>query len=89
MIHLYAFLFFTFLCTHIFCLSQNSSAQFKCTCCKWAVSHLNIRVFLFSLTCDDIILSDSFGLSIPAHTVATLLNRVVAMANLNVKNCAS
>ncbi len=82
-----AFPFFTFLCMDIFSLSQNSSVQFKCTCFKWAVSHLNITVFLFSLSCDDIILS--VGLSIPALTVATLLNRVVAMANINVKNCAS
>lgn len=58
-ISLYIFPFSPFLCMHIFCLSQNLSAQLKCTCCKWTVSHLNITVFLFSLTCNDIILSDS------------------------------
>lgn len=41
---------------HAYCLPK---PELRCTCCKWAVSHLNITVFLFSLTCNDIILSDS------------------------------
>lgn len=55
--------------------------KFKCTCCNWAVSHLSIRIFLFSLAMTSSFLK-AVGLSIPAHTVAALLSRVVAMASV-------
>lgn len=78
----------TFSCMHIFRLSQNSSAQFKCTRSQWAVSHLNIT----SSCSHSLAMTSSFpeaiGLSIPAHTVAALLNREIAMANLTINYCS-
>lgn len=62
--------------------------QFKCTCCKWEVSHLSIIIFLFSLACDDIILSVSRWAQ---HSCSHCYHasQEVAMADLNMKNCAS